>query len=93
LLAVEPIEVDVRKGHSTADVLADEGERRRGDVLGRTDPLRDALDERRLARAQLSGEDDDVARAQQRRERGAGGTRVVGGSCLEYQRVGQNSSS
>jgi hypothetical protein len=51
------------------------------------------LDERRLARAEFPGEDHDVARAQQRRERGAGGARVVGGRCFEDERVRQNSSS
>jgi hypothetical protein len=62
-------------------------------MLGRADPCRDALDERRLARAEFPGEDHDVARAQQRRERGAGGARVVGGRCFEDERVRQNSSS
>ena len=51
LLALEPIEVDVGDGHAPAHVLAHEREGRRGDVLGRAEPARDALDERGLARA------------------------------------------
>ena len=93
LLALEPVQVDVRERHTAGHVLAHEGERRRSHVLGRAEPGGDPLDERGLARAELPGEDDDVARAQERRERGARGARVVGGRRLEDERGRQNSSS
>ena len=61
-------------------------------MLGRAEPARDPLDERGLARAELPGEDHDVARAQEGGERGARGARVVGGR-REDERDRQNSSS
>ena len=40
LLALEPVQVDVRERHTAGHVLAHERERRRGHVLGRAEPAR-----------------------------------------------------
>src|SRR4029079_5403137 len=93
LLPVEAVEVDVRERYTAGYVLAHQRERRRGDVLGRAEPRGDPLHERRLAGAELAGQQEDIARPKERRERSAGGTGVVGGPGLEHQRIVQNSSS
>ena len=78
---------------AAAHVLADEGERRGGDVLRRAEAARDTLYQGGLARAELAGEDHDVVGPQDVGQRGTGGPRVVGGHRTDRQGRRQKSSS
>ena len=93
LLALEPIEVDVRHRHPPAHVLAHQREGRRGDVLGRAEPARDPLDEGGLARPELTGQHDDVVGAQHAGKGSADVARVLGGRGADRKLHRQNSSS
>ena len=64
LLAFQPVQVDVRQRQRAATVLLQQRERRRGDGARDSQPGGEALDELRLAGAEVADEADDPAGAQ-----------------------------
>ena len=67
LLALEPVQVDVRQRQRAVVVLPQQRERRRGDGARDAQPGGEALAELRLAGAEVADEADDPARPQLRR--------------------------
>src|SRR5690606_10936043 len=67
---VEPVDVEV-VDRQPARILLRQGEGGAGDGLDYAQPGTEALRERRLARTQVAGEDQQVARLRERGQRGA----------------------
>ena len=87
---LDAIEIRVHQ-RNAARMFVDQRERRTGDVpVGRhVQPARQALDERRLARAQRAGQRQHVARGQEAAEAFGDRLRVGGGRRVQDQRRGQ----
>ena len=76
---IEAVHVEVVDRQAAALVHVDEREGRAGDPLGHAEPGTEALDERRLAGAEVTREHDHVAGPSQRRKRAAPAPGLVDG--------------
>src|SRR4051812_47549644 len=92
LEVLQPVHVEVHEREAPTVVVAHEHERRAGDVLVDAEGRAEALGERRLARAEVAGEHDDVAGAGDRRDRARERLGVVDGFGACGQRAHQASS-